>query len=302
MKKLLFASTALVMSAGVAAANDNISFSGDARMGVVYNSANVALTAKTQFSARARMTVRMTRTTDSGLQVGATFLVNEAEQAAGNTGMERGTVFIAGDFGRLTMGNITGAVQGVVLQLHDIGYTGLANRAQWLSRATNAARTAARYEITFDDFTVMVSSDQLTASGGNGMAAIGVRYRFDGFTVAVGYESGRSTGGPIPAGNRADHAMIGVEGKIDMVTLRALYGRAKDNTDNDSLNQWGLSADAKIDAVNVTAYYMKRLNASKNYGIGASYDLGGGAKLMGGINKVSGGATTADFGDRKSVV
>ena len=90
MKKLLFASTALVLSTGVAAANNNISFSGDARMGVVYNSANAAPVAKTQWSARARMTITMKRTTDSGMEVGAVFRVDQGGVAVGNTAMSGG--------------------------------------------------------------------------------------------------------------------------------------------------------------------------------------------------------------------
>jgi outer membrane protein OmpU len=291
MKKILFASTALILSAGVASANNNISFSGDARMGVVYNSANVAPAAKTQFSARARMTIRMSRTTDTGLQVGATFRVDQGGAAVGNTSMTGGTVFISGDFGRLTMGDIAGAVEGVIGQLPNIGYSELRQGAQWLSNA-EARRTAVRYEYSFDGFTVMLSSDQLQQGPAKtGYAGIGVKYSFDGFSVALGHETGKL------AGVSDRHTMIGAEASLDMVTLKALYGERK--TGATKTKQYGVSASANIDAVNVTAYYMRRLNTSKNYGIGASYSLGGGAHLRGAINQTSLGGVktnTADFG------
>ena len=291
MKKLLFASTALVMSAGVAAANDNISFSGDARMGVTYDSLRAAPTAKTQWSARARMTIRMTRTTDSGLQVGATFRVDNAGAAIGNTAMSDGSVFIAGDFGRLTMGNIAGAVQAAVGNLPNIGYSELRQGPQWLSNAAGN-RTSVRYEYSMDGFTFYLSSDQLqTGPAKTGYAGIGVKYTFDGFTVSIGHEAGKNVG----VSDR--HTMIGAEAKLDMVTLKALYGERKLGAVKSK--QYGVSASANIDAMNVTAYYMRRLNTSKNFGIGASYNLGGGAHLRGAVNRTRlGGVSTntADLG------
>lgn len=319
MKKILFASAAtLAMTAGVATAQ-NITFSGDARMGVVYNSAATGSAAKAQFSARARLTATMRRTTDSGMEVGATFRVDQAGPsnytttvtltgsptpsgatattsasggATGNTRMTGGSVYISGDFGRLTMGDIAGAVEGVVGQLPNIGYSELRQGAQWRSNAAGN-RTAARYEYSFDGFTVMLSSDQLTTGATKtGYAALGVRYTFDGITLSLGHEQGKNAG----ANDR--HTMIGAQAAIDNITLKALYGER--NAAGAKTKQYGVSAVGRFDATTVTAYYMNRLDNSKHFGLGAAYDLGGGAALMGGVNRsrtTAGVKTnTADFG------
>lgn len=301
MKKILFASAAtLAMTAGVATAQ-NITFSGDARMGVVYDSSANANTAKARFSARARLTATMRRTTDSGMEVGAVFRMDQAQAAQnGNTAMTGGTVYISGDFGRLTMGDIAGAVEGVVGQYPNIGFSELRQGAQWLSNAAGN-RTAVRYEYSFDGFTVMLSSDQLqrgvinAANPDNGYAAIGVRYTFDGITLSMGHEQGRSWDGANDVRDR--HTMIGAQVAIDNITLKALYGERKQGAAKSK--QYGVSAVGRFDATTVTAYYHRRLNTSKNFGIGASYDLGGGAALVGAVNRTTlGGAktNTADFG------
>lgn len=295
MKKILFASAAALALTGGTATAQNITFAGDARMGVVYNS---TLAQTTMFSSRARLQVRMSRTTDSGMEVGARFRVHQAGGA--NTGVN-GDVYIDGEFGRLTMGDIAGAVEGVVGNLPNIGYSDLRNGPQWLSNNA-AGRTSARYQYSFDGFTVMLSSDQLTPSGGNGMAAIGVSYEFDGIKVSLGHETGRSTftlGGVFNAGERVDHTMLGVEADIDMVSLKAVYGEARNKTAATKARQYGVSAQGTFDATTVTAYYMRRLNTSRNFGIGASYNLGGGAHLRGAVNRSRlGGVSTntADFG------
>jgi outer membrane protein OmpU len=312
MKKILFASAAtLAMTAGVASAQ-NITFSGNARMGVVYVgegalnpvtgfAPRAAGTAATQFSARARMNINMKRTTDSGMEVGASFRVDNAGPAAGNTAMTGGSVYISGDFGKLTMGDVAGAVEGVTGNLPHIGFTEFTQRAQWLGNAglAGGARTAVRYEYTFDGFTFMLSSDQLSSGvAKSGVAGIGVKYTFDGISVALGHEQGKA------GGVKASHTMLGVEAKIDMVTLKALYGEAKIGPVK--TDQWGVSAVGTFDAITVTGYYMKRLDDTQNYGIGASYNLGGGAALVGGVGRSSirgtpivgrsKSNTTADFG------
>ncbi|WP_439563477.1 porin, partial [Roseinatronobacter sp.] len=68
MKKLLLASTALVMSAGVASAQ--VALSGDARMGITYDNSRDA---KLQFSSRARVTFTLSGETDTGMAFGASF-------------------------------------------------------------------------------------------------------------------------------------------------------------------------------------------------------------------------------------
>ncbi|MGL4413330.1 porin, partial [Roseinatronobacter monicus] len=90
MKKLLLATTALTLSAGVAAAD--VSLTGDARMGFIYDGDDVNLTS------RARVTFTLSGETDTGMAFGGSFRADNAAGAAAGTG---GSVFISGAFGRL---------------------------------------------------------------------------------------------------------------------------------------------------------------------------------------------------------
>lgn len=116
MKKVLFATTALVMTAGVASAE--IALSGDARMGLVYDGNDA------QFSSRARVRFTATGETDSGLSYGATFRVDHErgdQRAANGT---RGAVYISGTYGKLSMGDVASASEMAVGDLYGVGYTG----------------------------------------------------------------------------------------------------------------------------------------------------------------------------------
>lgn len=119
MKKVLFATTALVMTAGVASAE--IALSGDARMGLVYDGNDA------QFSSRARVRFTATGETDSGLSYGASFRVdherfNGGDQRASNG--TRGSVYVSGTYGKLTMGDVASASEMAVGDLYGVGYTG----------------------------------------------------------------------------------------------------------------------------------------------------------------------------------
>ncbi|AUH65207.1 porin [Paracoccus zhejiangensis] len=116
MKKVLFATTALVMTAGVASAE--IALSGDARMGLVYDGNDA------QFASRARVRFTATGETDSGLSYGASFRVDHerAAQRAGNG--TRGAVYVSGTYGKLSMGDVASASEMAVGDLYGVGYTG----------------------------------------------------------------------------------------------------------------------------------------------------------------------------------
>ena len=134
MKKVLLASTALVLSAGVAAAD--MTLSGDGRMGVrsLYGSDEVG------FTSRFRAIFTGSGETDGGLAFGGTIRADNAggisfENLDGDTEVDSneifagggaagvaGSVFISGDFGTLTMGDVAGAPEAAV---GDVAFTSL---------------------------------------------------------------------------------------------------------------------------------------------------------------------------------
>ncbi|MGP9789771.1 porin [Roseinatronobacter sp. NSM] len=341
MKKLLLASTALVMTAGAAAAQVNMS--GAARMGIAYdngiearNAAGTANqnTAKLQFTSRIRVTFSMSGETDSGLAFGASIRGDQfAAGNAGNESMTGGTVFIDGAFGRLTFGDTAGAARAAVGDLYGVGLTGIGdlNEMAYLDRRQSVGagtginrRTAVLYQYNVDSFTFYASLGQQrrldetavrpgtalfpgTLGAGqritDELAAIGVKYTIDGFTISAGYEMAKAEfkDTVTPANNAkadANHIIIGAEYAMDNFKVKAIAGRVGGdlgttlaNTAGLRRNQYGLSVSGDFDATTVTAFINRNFETT-NYGIGASYDLGGGASLVGGISRRGSNTTT----------
>lgn len=280
MKKLLLASTALVLSAGVAAAD--VTVGGSGRMGVVYNNQNAD---KLAFTSRIRIQFTGSGETDGGLSFGGSVRADNAP--AGNAGTG-GSVFIAGDFGRITMGDVAGAAEYIVGDLHGVGLTGLGdlNENTYLSNAA-LGRSAMRYQYTMDGLKLALSVD----NPGNGVEtySIGAGYTFDGFGFGIGHERNNN----LSINQTIAYASASFEG----VNLKATYGTATGDA-----KQYGVSASGSFDEVGVSAF-VRRVSTGgidlTHYGIGASYDLGGGAKLAGGLVRQDLGATNAtraDFG------
>ena len=106
MKKVLFATTALIATAGVAAAD--VSISGFAEMGI-----NGGTNTKDQFHTDIDVTFSMSGQTDNGIAFGTSVDLDEAgnitgvETSSDNDGV---AIFMSGAFGRVTMGDTDGAL------------------------------------------------------------------------------------------------------------------------------------------------------------------------------------------------
>jgi outer membrane protein OmpU len=273
MKNLLIASTALVMTAGVAAAD--VSVSGNGRMGIAYNSTDANTMS---FTSRIRASIAMSGETDGGLSFGGSFGVHDA--VAAKTG-QSGSIYISGAFGRITMGDVSGAAESVVGDLHGVGMTGVGDFNE-MSYLSNSDRPAMRYDYTSGDMTLAVSSDNPGA--GSPAYSVAVGYSTGMYAVGLGYENAGAT----------DH-VIGF-GSITMsdMTFKAIYGSASGGD-----TQYGVSVSGAVGDMGVSAFYVdSTIVGGASYGLGGSYDLGGGAKLVGGVAHTDTGAgqTRADFG------
>jgi outer membrane protein OmpU len=354
MKKVLLATTMLVAGASIAAAE--VTVSGDGRMGIVGGGNDNALTAQdegaTVFTSRARVQFTLSGESDSGLSFGGSFRADNAAGAAAGTA---GNVFIAGAFGRLTMGDIDGAAQMATGHVAGVGLTGLGdlNESTFISAGgfnpvtqnfNGAGQTAnpnetgdptLRYEYSAGDFTgyFSITNPADITTGGAGALnqlssnaeamAIGASYTFGDYTVGFGHEVLKgfiqaplaAPGVPLPpAPNVADntdlkHTVISVSGTVAGLTVQGLYGKASGtlagaNVVRPGFNgkQYALSASYTTGAITGTAFYADDSalpGGTAAYGIGASYDLGGGASVVGGIaqTKVAGpDATAFDLG------
>lgn len=314
MKKVLFATTALVFSAGIAAAE--VSVGGDGRMGVVYNGSDW------NFSSRIRVSFTASGTTDGGLEFGGSM---RADQAGGAKNGTAASVYISGAFGKLSMGDVVGAPEALFGDLPEVGYTDLdgagfkqgtspvltgrpnlgANEIPYLTgdnsgnvvgSATNSGPNLL-YTGTFGAFSVAASmSDGKDVSTSvNQEYAVAGAYTFGNYTVGLGYEIVDPT-----TGSNAKQATLSGVAQFGNTSVKAYYA---DGSGSNNLDKaYGIGATSVFGATSVMAY----VNYAKNdtgldgttYGLGAAYDLGGGASIVGGVadSDIAGTDTQADLG------
>jgi outer membrane protein OmpU len=285
MKKILLATTVLVGTAGFASAE--VTLSGNGRMGITYVETAAAGDKETSFNSRVRASVSMSASTDGGLEFGGSFGIHDAGAAAGGT---EGSVFISGAFGKLTMGGTDSAAQNAVGQLAGVGYAGNGDHNE-IGYLTSGDKEMALYSYSASGFTGYVSVGQPDNAADT--FSVGAAYSTDAFGVALGYEDSDSAG----TASDATQTSVSASATFSGVTAKAIY-MTRDTAGFDP-ESYGLSATYAMDAVSVTGFYRQEETSATNtayfQGIGASYSLGGGATLAGGIVN-NDGLTKADLG------
>jgi outer membrane protein OmpU len=231
----------------------------------------------TQFSSRIRISFTASGETDGGLSFGAS--VRNDQSGVGNTANGDSTVFISGAFGKLTMGDVSGAADAIVGQVSGVGYTSLGstNEIGYLGNT----KTAALYTYSTGDLTLGLGIGQ--TNSGDDAKSVAVKYAMGDYSVALGYEdvTGDSQLSAMGTATFGDFA----------VALKAA------NRDSALDNAYAMSVDYTMGAATVTAFATQNYDFAGNdsMGLGVAYDLGGGAKIKGGV--VDNGANTvADLG------
>lgn len=282
MKKVLLASTALVLSAGIAAAE--VSVGGDGRMGIrqLADGADDLL-----FSSRIRISFSASGETDAGLAFGGSI---RADNAVGGAAGTAGNVFVEGTFGKLSMGDVDGAAQQATGHVSGVGYTGLGDLHE-STFITGGQDPTALYEYSTGDLSFYLSAGQQETIDDE--LAVGVSYGMGGFTVGLGYETTDlidvDGSGTVTAGDAEDvsHVVATVSAAFGDATVKALYGSADFDVTgggSDDGDQWAISLDYVFGATTVTVFYTddEELLGAEAYGIGVAYDLGGGAAIKAG--------------------
>lgn len=312
MKKFLIASTALALSAGVAAAE--VKFSGDARFGIQYNGGAAPGVAKTRLEKRMTVNIDGSTTADNGVTFGARVRIRSDEgnrnAAASNTAVNGARVYARAGGLTVAVGNILGAVEsmpnlyGPSVGLTGLGWSGLVtntslNAFAWDaydSRGNGAEGVEAIY--TMGDFTghVSYSSDKLAAAGagvGKRLGAFGA-YTFSGWTVALGLQDSNLAA--------EDKIILTASGKVGDFGIG--FGAARNGSGGTKVNKFAINGSYTMGATTVSGYVASEsghvgvaVPASKTtYGIGAAYNMGGGARLVGGIERTTAKTTRADIG------
>lgn len=277
MKKLLIASTALVASAGFAAAD--VAVTGGASMGVKYNSgAADTLTAHDEID----FNIVGSGTTDGGLTFGASLDV-DASTSGGGQGVSDSEVYVSGSFGTITVGAVSngGDIGGVAdLGFDDIGVDDAGENGK------NQGTFDVHYKTTFGDITVTASTSTLAANSGD--YGIGVAWASGGYSLAVGTSRDNS------AALTGSHITLG--GTFGDIAAKATY------TQGPATTGYGVELGYTMGATALTFVYSDNDAAGQeaSYGVGFAYDLGGGASLKGAVGSIdtagAARATVADLG------
>jgi outer membrane protein OmpU len=307
MSRFLTATAILALSAGIASAE--VTLSGDARMGIIGGDG-----VDTAFTSRARVKFTLSGETDGGLAFGASFRANNAGAASNG---QSGDVFISGAFGKFSMGDVDGAAQMAVGNVDGVGLTGLddMNENIFLGGggltgyiAVNYAGDpnyvmtgdpTALYEYSTGDLSLYASVTNPAFVPAGDVAgdayALGAAYTMGNYKFSLGYEKVGMVFGNGPTDTvDYDHLIVGADGTFGAVVVKARYGQGNVDTGVgpfSDLEQWAISATYTTGPLAVTGYVSNKSDTRTSgpllfnrdaYGVGASYDLGGGAKVAGG--------------------
>ncbi len=281
MKKLLLASTALVLSGGVAAAD--VTLSGDGRMGVNRFANSVPAVpvtglegsgTTTRVEGRVRITAALTRSGDHGLSFGGSLRLGQTwtNSATAALGPQMGSVWIGAGGFRLTYGDVDGAIANTLpLYGGGLGFTGRVGRV-----ATHAGYgegdggvASVRADYSMSGFTVSASTRPNVAN----TSEIAIAYSASGFGVSAGYHEG---GNWSVAGT---YAM----GDFGVGILHSRAGA------NNNTRVWGTY---DMGAVRLAAT-VGRVAGMTSGGLGVRYSLGGGANFHAAIGTEFDGGTVA---------
>ena len=314
MKKVLFATTALIATAGVAAAD--VTLSGSAEMGFVGGDTITAPSTINrrdgQFHTDIDVTFGMSGETDTGLAFGASVDLDEAGNLAGENDNNTATVFISGAWGRLTMGDADTAFDVGVDELAVPGTIDAAHEGTgWSANAGGDALGSydgqnLLYTYSIDGIGFAFSLTQ-TDNGTTGVSdsiaplmSVGVSYDSGPLALGLGFSSGETT-----ATTSLEIMGGSVQYNFNDITLSA-NASTEDRTGYASaVATSGFAARYTMDALTIGAHLSEIDNidgvANDNYrsmGLSANYALGGGATIQGGFsdseNTISGVKYAAD--------
>ncbi|MCY4243645.1 MAG: porin [Rhodobacter sp.] len=275
MKRVLLASTALCMGAGMAMAD--VTVSGDGRMGVVSNDDE-----EIRFDSRVRIKFAASAELDGGLTAGG-----EVRADQDGTKGKAGKVFLSGSFGTLAMGDVDGGAKAAVGHPAAVGYTevGSDNEITYL-RGGSSEEPALLYTLP------KMGIVQAYASVGQGTGAeegAGQEVDFDTFALGAKADLTMDVGSAwLGAGFESHpdegHLVIGAGASVSGFTGKLVAGS------RDDASQFGLSAGYSAGQIGTTVYYTDdtELGGDEALGVGLEWSLGGGAAIKTGVVTVVG--------------
>lgn len=308
MKKALLATTALVLSAGVAAAD--VTISGYGRTGIIYYEDDTPGAQETQVVSRLRMNLDASTETDAGVEFGARFRL-QWTQGADDTNANPGKLWVRAQGLTVEIGNVdtamdsAGLIYATDLGSYDrsgafataVGYSAVAGNyyayeALSYGGETDRVGVAASYSI--DDLTVRASYvDPDQASGGTDKElGLSVDYKWNNrLELSAAYTN--NAGG----NDGEDIFFLGARyAVLDNARIGLNYVNADDTPVAGSPENFGqtfaLYGDYTLadGLTNIEAYVANNdgdwfgKETDNAFGIGVNYDLGG-ARLGASIHR-----------------
>ncbi|MEO9516730.1 MAG: porin [Paracoccaceae bacterium] len=322
MKKILIATTALVGTAGIAAAELNIS--GSARIGLGYvedQLDDAGNEAELRIEQRLRVNFTGIAETDAGVKLEARFRLesneDEDNSISGTGPGAAGFAVSSGGF-RLDVGNVSDVIDsGDVVNYYGfgIGFTAFLEHNGTVSGipaggfgSGNPSETTIKVRYEVGDFTVSASYsnnedviDGAPAGFTNDLDEyqIGVGYNFGDYSVGLAYgnEDGSFFDDDAAAvvARDNDFWVATFDGSIGAVDFSIIVA---DSDLQDDVS-YGGSLNYEISAATAIQFVVASGGNDADdtiYGIGASHSLGGGVTLGGGIGQNASGNTVADLG------
>ncbi|MGB7240646.1 MAG: porin [Sulfitobacter sp.] len=321
MKKVLFATTALVATASVAAAE--VTFGGYGRFGIQYDDP-VAGASTTNVTSRFRLQIDATAESDAGVTFGARARIQQnntdengpgagpdgilgnaddvADGGPSGTGINGVRFFAKSGNVEVGVGNIFGALEfmpgmyPIDLGLTGLGYdyTAYAFGADAYSSGGNGAAGSNGVELLYSmgDFSFHISASNSDLDG-DGLdddpIAAHIAYTWNGWTFALGAQSADDVA---QTSTEFAASVGGTVGIADVTLAFADNGLAGDH--------WVLAAGFDVGAATNVEVFVADSDAFAEtaYGIDFNHDLGGGTSIRGGIANRGSGATRADLGVR----
>ncbi|WP_298938493.1 porin [uncultured Ruegeria sp.] len=290
MKKILLTSTALIATASVAAAE--VKFEGYGRFGLGYVEDRGDTADDVILVSRFRLNIDAKTETDTGVEFSARVRLQADEDA--DTGEQKAAGLNGARFSviygglRVDAGNVGGAIDNLDnyygtepgLETFLGQYSGVDYDFLGYS-SDGAGSNAVFFQYKIGGGAVSASYDQ----GDRDRWDISAAYTFNNVTAALAYGQ---TGAPTD-GEKESLVVLTLGAEVGDVSGSLFI--ANDDVDKEESGvAYGLSGAYSLGAATTLQFaYGDGGAGARNIGVGAKYDLGGGASLLGGIGQIQSG-------------
>lgn len=289
MKRILFATTALVATAGIASAD--VSVSGFAEMGVFDDGDG-----NMQYFNDIDVTFKMSGATDGGLSFGSAVDLDEISDTGVNKATDDNSeggiaTFVSGGFGTITLGDTDGAsdwamietgVGGALADDHTshAGYTGNSDFDGL------GGGQILRWDYSMGSMGVAISMQQANngaSSANDDVMQAGVKYSMDAGDSTVSFGLGFVDAGTQGAG---DSSSVGISVKVAAGNLSGVLNHTDGEDGGYDISRTGIGVGYSMDALTIGVNYGEKdsddpaVGNKDGFGLAVNYNLGGGAAFQ----------------------